>query len=149
MGRAQRADARPGARSAVRCAALGAGSTGHVSQRTPSGDDASLRDRIAGDRDALARQVGSLEAQFAGFVESAELVATDDEHDPEGHTIAFERQQVAALLRDARVKLAALDEALERLDHGTYGRCATCGRPIDPERLEAVPGTVHCISCAP
>lgn len=119
-----------------------------MSSSSSLGDDASRRDRIRSDRDALARQVRSLEAQFAGFVESAELVATDDEHDPEGHTIAFERQQVAALLRDARQKLAALDEGLRRLELGTYGRCATCGEAIDPERLAAVPGTQQCITCA-
>jgi RNA polymerase-binding transcription factor DksA len=75
-------------------------------------------------------------------------VATDDEHDPEGHTIAFERQQVAALLRDAHVRIAELDVALDRLDQGTYGSCVSCGRAIDPERLDAVPATARCIDCA-
>jgi RNA polymerase-binding transcription factor DksA len=100
------------------------------------------------ERDALRAQVRSLDAQFEGFVEASELVATDDEHDPEGHTIAFERQQVAALRRDARARLDAVEDALARLAAGTYGRCAVCGRPIDPERLEAVPGTDRCIACA-
>ena len=109
---------------------------------------AEVRQRLVADRDGLAAQVQALEAQFDGFVEASELVATDDEHDPEGHTIAFERQQVAALLRDARARLAALDEALERVERGTYGRCVACGRKIGAERLEAVPGTDRCIDCA-
>jgi DnaK suppressor protein len=92
--------------------------------------------------------VRTLESQFESFVEASELVATDDEHDPEGHTIAFERQQVVALLRDARLRLTALDQALERLDAGTYGRCVGCGREIGAERLEARPGAEHCIACA-
>ena len=95
-----------------------------------------------------AEQIGSLERDFEGFVAAAELVATDDEHDPEGHTIAFERQQVAALLRDARIRLTQLDHALARLDDGTYGRCEVCGEPISEERLGALPGAVRCIGCA-
>ena len=106
------------------------------------------RQTIEADRDALAAQVERLEAEFSGIVESSELVATDDEHDPEGHTIAFERQQVVGLLEAARTRLAALAVALGRLEEGTYGTCATCGAQIAPERLEAMPGTVHCIDCA-
>ena len=96
----------------------------------------------------MASQVERLEAAFEEFVASSELVATDDEHDPEGHTIAFERQQVAALLRDARIRLADLDAALLRIDEGTYGTCSRCGRSIGEERLQALPGAVHCIDCA-
>jgi DnaK suppressor protein len=75
-------------------------------------------------------------------------VATDDEHDPEGTTIAFERAQVSALLDRARQRVVELDEALARLDDGSYGRCVGCGRPIAPERLEARPAARACIDCA-
>jgi RNA polymerase-binding transcription factor DksA len=111
-----------------------------------SGSDDTVRARLREEQAAARLQVEALEAQFDGFVEASELVATDDEHDPEGHTIAFERQQVAALLRAAR--LARLTAAFERLDHGTYDRCARCGAPIPAERLEALPGTDRCVACA-
>jgi DnaK suppressor protein len=100
-------------------------------------------------RQDTAEQIGSLERDFEGFVAAAELVATDDEHDPEGHTIAFERQQVAALLRDARSRLLQIDQALARLDDGTYGACEVCGEPIGEERLDALPGAARCIRCSP
>jgi DnaK suppressor protein len=106
------------------------------------------RNAVDAERRALALQVGQLEAVFDGIVASSELVATDDEHDPEGHTIAYERQQVAALLRDARLRLAELDAARIRIAAGTYGDCTTCGQPIGDERLRAVPGTSRCITCA-
>ena len=99
-------------------------------------------------RHAVASQVERLEAVFDDIVESTELVSTDDEHDPEGHTIAFERQQVAGLLRDARSRLADLDEALARIGEGTYGTCESCGGPIGDERLEALPGSSRCVICA-
>ncbi len=72
----------------------------------------------------------------------------DDEHDPEGATIAFERQQVAALLDQTRRRLADVEAALERRAAGSYGLCETCGRPIAPERLAARPAARTCIDCA-
>lgn len=41
-----------------------------------------------------------------------------------------------------------LEDALARLDEGDYGICESCGQPIDPERLEVLPGTALCIKCA-
>jgi DnaK suppressor protein len=107
-----------------------------------------LRRSVLAARDPVLSQVGQLEAAFDEIVASSALVATDDEHDPEGHTIAFERQQIAALLRDARIRLADLDAALLRIDDGTYGTCRGCDQPIDEQRLRALPGAVHCIHCA-
>ena len=73
----------------------------------------------------------------------------DDEHDPEGATIAFERAQLAALRRQAADHLAEVGAALGRLDGGTYGYCAGCGEPIAAARLEARPTARTCVTCAP
>jgi DnaK suppressor protein len=72
----------------------------------------------------------------------------DDEHDPEGATLAFEREQQAALLAHARRHLAEIDRALARLVDGTYGTCERCGTRIDPNRLAARPVAARCITCA-
>jgi len=72
----------------------------------------------------------------------------DDEHDPEGSTIAFERARVAALLAEAQAELEGLNRAVERLEDGSYGICDRCGDRIAPERLEARPAAVLCIRCA-
>ena len=45
-------------------------------------------------------------------------------------------------------RVAQLEDALARLDDGDYGRCESCGQPINPERLEALPATTFCIQCA-
>ncbi|WP_238694222.1 TraR/DksA family transcriptional regulator [Nocardioides daphniae] len=71
----------------------------------------------------------------------------DDEHDPEGATIAFERSQVAALATQARRQLEEVDEALARVDAGTYGVCERCGGPIPAARLEARPLARTCVTC--
>jgi DnaK suppressor protein len=103
---------------------------------------------LLAERARTTAQIEALSRDFDSFVEAAELVATDDEHDPEGHTIAFERQQVAALLRDARCHLRDLDIALARVAAGSYGTCESCGGPIATERLAARPATRTCIACA-
>lgn len=90
---------------------------------------------------ALAVQVEELAAQQA-------LTTHDDEHDPEGVTIGFERAQVLGLLAGARAEISALDRAASRLRAGAYGRCRDCGHGIPDARLEALPATETCVSCA-
>jgi DnaK suppressor protein len=97
--------------------------------------------------DATA-QVAALTAAHDEIVAATEGSNVDDEHDPEGATVAFERQQVAALLGQARASLAAADLALERRAAGSYGTCEKCGADIGPERLEARPSATTCITCA-
>jgi len=93
-------------------------------------------------------QIVTLTANVDAIVEAAELVGTDDEHDPEGTTIAFERAQATALLNQARADRHAVDAALRRLDEGTFGTCETCGQSIGKPRLEAIPAASKCINCA-
>ena len=107
-----------------------------------------VRTALLAARDEATAQVASLLAQFDSIVESGELVATDDEHDSEGHTIAWERQQIVGLLNGARARIAEIDEALERLAAGIHGTCAGCGGAIGDERLAAMPTTQACIACA-
>lgn len=72
----------------------------------------------------------------------------DDEHDPEGTTIASELSQMSVLSRAATTRAAEIRAALERLDAGTYGRCRACGDPIAVGRLDARPWTAFCIDHA-
>ena len=103
---------------------------------------------LARSRAETLRQIDALTREFDEVVAASASSNADDEHDPEGATIAFERQQVAALLDQARRRLADVDEALARTRTGDYGRCADCGREIAPERLAARPHARTCIGCA-
>ena len=82
------------------------------------------------DRRRTAARLAALRGDYRGFVEASKDSNADDEHDPEGATIAFERSQVGALVRQAEERLAEVDAALARLDAGTYGVCAGCGQPL-------------------
>ena len=105
-------------------------------------------DELARARAETLAQIDALVREFDQVVDASRQSNADDEHDPEGATIAFERQQVAALLDSARRRLADIDDALARVEAGEYGTCATCRRPIAPERLAARPSTRTCIACA-
>ncbi len=100
-----------------------------------------LRAETTGRLDGLVRERD-------GIVAGADLGATDDEHDPEGATLAFEREQISALIRQARERLDGLDAVLARVDAGDYGRCAVCGDLIPEGRLLARPDTITCVGCA-
>ncbi|MGZ5417057.1 MAG: TraR/DksA family transcriptional regulator [Nocardioides sp.] len=103
-----------------------------------------LEDERARTRNRLDALVGD----YAGIVAASADSNADDEHDPEGSTIAFERSQVGALVAQAREHLAEVEAALRRARDGAYGVCESCGRPIAPARLEARPVARTCITCA-
>jgi RNA polymerase-binding protein DksA len=105
-------------------------------------------DPLAAEREAALAQVETLTREFEAMVAASESSNADDEHDPEGATIAFERQQIAALLEQAHRRLAEIDDAFARREAGTYGVCENCGRPIGAERLAARPAARTCIDCA-
>jgi DnaK suppressor protein len=58
-----------------------------------------------------------------------------------------EVQRDESILQNQRHLLADVEEALRRLQHGTYGRCLTCGQPIPERRLEAIPWAVRDVAC--
>lgn len=102
---------------------------------------------LAAERAAALEVLGGLERELSAIIESASAGA-DDEHDPEGATLAFERQHAASLLNDTRQRLAEIEAAMVRLAEGSYGQCAGCGRPIGAARLSARPAASTCIRCA-
>jgi DnaK suppressor protein len=60
----------------------------------------------------------------------------------------FEQQRDLALRDRSRTELHRVETALRAIDAGTYGTCESCGKPIAPERLEALPWVATCIDCA-
>lgn len=122
----------------------------HDTDTAPTGDSApgATRARLADQRAQLLARVaamtGDLEALFAASLDSN----ADDEHDPEGQTIAYERSQHSALLAQVRTHLGEIDAALERLQAGVYGRCEVCGEVIPSGRLLARPAARACVQHA-
>ena len=106
--------------------------------------------RLNTDREQTLHRIADLARDFTAIVTSASEGAAggDDEHDPEGATVAFEREHIAALRAQAQEHLAVIDTALGKVDSGRYGICDICGGPIGRERLAARPASATCIHCA-
>ena len=88
----------------------------------------SVGDRLRVERDQTVERLANLTDDFDAVVAASRDTNADDEHDPEGATIAFERSQIGALVRQARQHLVEIDAATNRLDSGTYGVCEAVWR---------------------
>ena len=126
-----------------------AGMGDDTTRHGPAGvDPASARERLSLLRSEAIGRLRSLRGDLADLADAQRDTATDDEHDPEGSTLAFERAQADSLAQSALVQIDELDAALARLAAGGYGRCEVCGEPIGAARLEARPAARTCIRCA-
>ena len=110
-----------------------------------SGTSTSAAARLREERAVLIARLARSAEDMGALVAASRDSNADDEHDPEGQTVAYERSQLAALTRAAREHLEQIDAALERVAACTYGVCEVCGRAIDPARLEARPAARTCV----
>jgi RNA polymerase-binding transcription factor DksA len=106
------------------------------------------RELLEVEREQALRSLANLTGDFEEMVAASRDSNADDEHDPEGATIAFERSQVTALVLQVRGHLAEVEAAMRRLEGGTYGICERCGQAIAKARLEVRPTARACIRCA-
>ena len=106
------------------------------------------RKRLEGELAELTGQRRDLEeATGASMSEAIGEVGFDEEYADAG-TVTFERERDLSLSQNARDLIEKIERALVRMDQGTYGRCQACGRPIEPERLDALPYTTYCLADA-
>jgi DnaK suppressor protein len=103
---------------------------------------------LADDRARAEARLVALTRDVDRIVADAVLTPPDDEHDPDGATVGFERAQLSHLRDATAAHLAALDLADARVAAGTATTCETCGGPIPVERLVARPVTRRCVTCA-
>lgn len=110
---------------------------------TPAPETA--RQRLDEERQRLARLrddlVGEVADEEAG---ASEELSHLDQHPAEAGSETQAREQDLSMLEQVEGELAALEDAYARLEAGTYGTCEVCGRPIDEERLAAVPAARRC-----
>jgi DnaK suppressor protein len=111
-------------------------------------DESAIRDVLNVERATTVARIQAIQADLDAIVAASANANTDDEHDPEGSTIAYERAQVVALLAGAQSKLGDIDCALARLSVGGYSVCERCQSQISAERLAALPAGRTCFDCA-
>jgi DnaK suppressor protein len=100
-------------------------------------------------RKQLESQLDALVGQGERAVhEMAAPGVREENPDPNDRATVEEGRNWSLRLRDRdRRLIGKIQQALERLDAGTFGRCTTCGRVIPEARLRARPVTDLCISC--
>ena len=71
-----------------------------------------------------------------------------DENFADSSQVTAERGEAEALAKSLQETLSEVERALGKLEAGSYGTCESCGEPIAPARLEAMPAARYCINCA-
>ncbi len=119
-----------------------------MSHLPPQPSPGSPRARLDAERAEVLARLAAMRVDFEGIVAASLDSNADDEHDPEGATIAYERSQLDALMTQARRHLDEIEDAVLRDAAGRYGVCEQCARAIAAARLEARPAARLCVDCA-
>ena len=106
---------------------------------------AEVRDALEAEAAGLRRDIKEAEAHIADRLGDGIREAGDDEADVGVKT--FEREHEFQMTSNARRLLEQTEQALSRIDAGTYGVCGSCGQPIGKARLMAFPRAVLCVRC--
>jgi len=97
-----------------------------------------LATRLRGEISGLRNEAFSAETGLSDMPsEQADLASLQSEED-----------RVRAFLGNEQLILKEVEDALERVEQGTYGQCTTCGKTIAHDRLESIPYTRFCVTCA-
>jgi DnaK suppressor protein len=108
-----------------------------------------FRTRLDEERGRLAKMLRDIEVER----EEVRLTETSSDRSPdpntaEGGSLAFEMEKELSLWQNTKDILTNVEEAIERIDEGKYGLCDECGAAIPVARLDALPYTKLCVSCA-
>jgi DnaK suppressor protein len=116
-------------------------------------------DVVSIDMDEIKKRLLEQRAQMTRDVEMKErqMVESGDDLVPERGGVSnhmaddandtAEQETQLTLQGSVQRELDQINVALSRIEAGTYGTCANCGKPINPARLEARPSSIYCIDC--
>jgi len=104
-----------------------------------------LRARLEGERKRLTEEMKQLKSTMRPADERREGSPFGKRE--EEATESYELERRLTLEKSIREQLASVEHALKKFEDGTYGLCDNCGKPIPPERLEALPQATLCLDC--
>jgi RNA polymerase-binding protein DksA len=110
-------------------------------------DTERFRQMLLDERDRVSLTVESLHESHSGSLEDETEEETFDNHLADSATATLNREIDYTLEENSEHVLSGINEALARIESGTFGSCARCGKQIDEERLEALPYATRCIEC--
>jgi RNA polymerase-binding protein DksA len=106
-----------------------------------------FRDLLLERRNRVANALHHLHEQNSNSLEDETEEETYDNHLADSATATLNREIDYTLEENSEHVLSAIEEALSRIEEGTFGTCVRCGRAIAEERLEAIPYATRCIDC--
>lgn len=109
----------------------------------------SFKKRLLSEKENLLGRIKFIDDQGLGesLGEAISELSAYDNHPADIGTEVFERSKDFALRENAMIEVVAVDDALDKINNGTYGSCDVCGKEIAIERLEARPSTTVCRDC--
>ena len=112
-------------------------------------DVESFKTRLLQERERTVKAISYLHEENRGTTEDEqrELSGGLDNHLADIATYTYDRELDSTLEGAEAEHLSHIDTALRRIEEGTFGTCENCGKPISPERLEAMPWATLCIDC--
>ena len=110
-------------------------------------DTERFRKLLLDERDRVSLTVENLHESNSGSLEDETEEETYDNHLADSATATLNREIDYGLEENSEHVLSGINEALDRIESGTFGSCARCGKQIDEERLEAIPYVTRCIDC--
>lgn len=110
-----------------------------------------FKQQLLEEREQLSGRIKFIDGQGDGLgvsmKDSISELSTIDNHPADIGSEMFERSKDFALRESAMITVKAIDNALEKIESGTYGVCDVCGKDIAVDRLEAIPSTTKCHNC--
>ena len=107
----------------------------------------SIRLRLERDLQDTLSQITELDEQVRSFGEDENLSEGVDQHIGDDSDVVYEQERLLTIRGELAQRRRQIEAALQKMDRGEYGICENCGRPIAPERLEALPFVSLCIAC--
>lgn len=103
-----------------------------------------MKERLEAKQAELQRSISNLTEAYPTPVDPIE--AGEGPQDFEETAVDFlETQQEQSVMVNEQALLTEVQQALKRIEEGTYGRCVDCGEPIPEKRLEAIPWAARCV----
>ncbi len=111
-------------------------------------DLAVMRKRLEEKQAEIQQHIATLTGSLAPPADAIQTSYDVEEREEEAVDLQ-ETDVDQAILDNEKTLLAEVQQALARIENGTYGICSNCGQPIPEKRLEAIPWATLCLTCEP
>lgn len=106
-----------------------------------------VRQQLAQQLEDTTKDIQEIDDEVRAFGADHELAEGVDNHIGDDSDVVFEQERLLTVREELSNRRHRIEQALKKMDKGTWGICENCGQSIAPERLEALPFVTLCINC--